>query len=139
MPLHAAAPESGAAHFEYDAVADRWTWSPELRALHGLAAESRPTTELLLDHVAEDDRAAVESRLTRAMVTPGAFSWTYRLNAAGGPQRNVVVVGRSDKFGDRVVRLLGFLVDITEAVRERTDAAVAAASEHRATIEQAKG
>ena len=139
MPLHAAAPEPGAAHFQYDVVADRWTWSPELRALHGLGAEAEPTTALLLEHVVAEERDGVESRVRRAVATPGAFSWSYRLSASGGPQRNVVVVGRSEKAGDRVVRLLGFVVDITEAVRERTDAAVAAASEHRATIEQAKG
>ncbi|MGO4341030.1 ANTAR domain-containing protein [Pedococcus sp. 2YAF34] len=139
MPLHAAAPEPGAAHFQYDVVADRWTWSPELRALHGLPADAEPTTALLLDHVVDGERDTVAARVQHAVATPGAFSWTYRLTTAGGPQRTVVVVGRSEKPGDRVVRLLGFLVDITEAVRERTDAAVAAASEHRATIEQAKG
>ena len=139
MPLHAAAPEPGAAHFQYDVAADRWTWSSELRALHGLGAQTEVTTALLLDHVAAEDRDGVESRVRRAVLTPGAFSWSYRLTPTAGPQRNVVVVGRSERAGDRVVRLLGFVVDITEAVRERTDAAVAAASEHRATIEQAKG
>jgi hypothetical protein len=139
MPLHAAAPEPGAAHFQYDVVADRWTWSPELRALHGLPADGDPTTGLLLDHVVTEERDVVGSRLQRALSAPGAFSWTYRLAASAGSVRNVVVVGRSELDGGRVVRLQGFVVDITEAVRERTDAAVAAAAEHRATIEQAKG
>jgi hypothetical protein len=139
MPLHAAAPEPGAAHFQYDVVADRWTWSPELRALHGLPADGEPTTGLLLDHVVAEERDVVGSRVRQALSAPGAFSWTYRLTTAGGSLRNVVVVGRSEAAGDRVARLQGFVVDITEAVRERTDAAVAAAAEHRATIEQAKG
>ena len=139
MPLNAAAPEPGAAHFQYDVVADRWTWSPELRALHGLSADGDPSTGLLLDHVVTEERDVVRSRLQRALSAPGAFSWTYRLAASGGSVRNVVVVGRSELGGGRVVRLHGFVVDITEAVRERTDAAVAAAAEHRATIEQAKG
>ncbi|GAA4712261.1 hypothetical protein GCM10025782_05450 [Pedococcus ginsenosidimutans] len=139
MPLHAAAPEPGAAHFQYDVVADRWTWSPELRVLHGLPADGDPSTGLLLDHVVTEERDVVRSRLQRALSAPGAFSWTYRLAASAGSVRNVVVVGRSELDGGRVVRLQGFVVDITEAVRERTDAAVAAAAEHRATIEQAKG
>jgi hypothetical protein len=125
--------------FEYDAVEDRWRWSTELRDLHGLGPDDRPTTELLLEHMVAEDRQVMHARFLDHLQRPGPYSCSYRLVDTHGRQRHLVFVGESEARSGEVVRLHGFVVDITEELRNATGAAVAASQEHRATIEQAKG
>ncbi|WP_162246812.1 ANTAR domain-containing protein [Phycicoccus sp. Root101] len=48
-------------------------------------------------------------------------------------------MGHAEADEGQVTRLYGFVVDITDMLRETAAAAVAGALEHRAVIEQAKG
>lgn len=125
--------------FEYDVPAARWTWSSDLRTLHGLGCGEEPTTQLLLEHVVDEDREAVEQRLEACFTSPGCHSCTYRMRADDGPERRVTYIGQSEAAGGRVKRIYGFVIDVTDTMREHADMAVANAVEHRAVIEQAKG
>ena len=69
----------------------------------------------------------------------GPFSCVQRMTDCEDKVRRVIFVGQSEAVAGAVKRLTGFVVDITEPLREGARAAVAASHEHRAAIEQAKG
>ncbi len=125
--------------FEYDATADRWTCSADLRRLYGIAPEQEPTTALMLERVVEDDRPVVSQRFEEVLRQASGFSLEYRLVAPDGRTRRLVLVGQSEDAGGEVKRLSGFIVDITQTLRDGAAEAVLASTQHRAAIEQAKG
>lgn len=138
--LHAHQDSLGPGTFDYDAVEARWHWSAELFAIYGLdPAGTRPTTELLLGQVVPEDREAVAERLERHLREAGAYSCTYGVVTACGGRRSVVLAAESRGDGARVTQLHGFVVDITRPLQQTVRAAVSAAAEHRAAIEQVKG
>jgi hypothetical protein len=79
------------------------------------------------------------SRFRHHLDHAGPYSCVYSLRSRDGRVRRVIFVGESEAVGGVVKRLSGFVVDLTEPIRETARAAVAASAEHRATIEQAKG
>ena len=125
--------------FEYQAESGRWTWSESLRGLHDLAPDEVPTTELILDRMVEEDRPVMLSRFRHHLDHAGPYSCVYSLRRADGQVRRVIFVGESEAVDGVVKRLTGFVVDLTEPLRETARAAVAASAENRAAIEQAKG
>jgi hypothetical protein len=125
--------------FEYEAESGRWTWSQGLRELHDLAPGEEPTTHLILDRMVEADRPVMLARFRHHLDHPGPYSCVYSLVRSDGQVRRVIFVGESEAVGGQVKRLTGFVVDLTEPIRETARAAVAASAEHRAAIEQAKG
>lgn len=139
MAPHAVQSGSQAMTFEYEAETGTWSWSESLRDLHGLAPDAKPTTELILSRMVEEDRSVMLARFRRHLEQPGPYSCVYRMTDHEGHVRRVVFVGQSEAVSGRVRRLSGFVVDLTEPLRESAREAVAASSEHRAAIEQAKG
>ena len=139
MTRDGAQSDGQAMSFEYEAESSRWTWSPGLRELHELAPGDVPTTDLILDRMVEADRPVMIARFRHHLDHPGPYSCVYSLVRSDGQVRRVIFVGKSEAVGGEVKRLTGFVVDITEPVRETARAAVAASAEHRAAIEQAKG
>lgn len=125
--------------FEYDVQTDRWSLSPELCHLHGLGPRQAPTTELLLTRVVDHDRERVRQTIAECLQEPGCYSFAYELRDAQEVVRHVRYVAQSEAGGDEVKRLHGFIVDITTTLHDHADHAVAAAVEHRAVIDQAKG
>lgn len=125
--------------FEFDVQAARWSWSPGLRDLHGLEPGDDPTTGILLDRMVEADRDAMRRRFAEHLRTPGPYSCTYRMHDRHGSLRQMRYVGQSEAGGGEVKRLRGFVIDITDTLRDHAAEAVAGAVEHRAAIEQAKG
>jgi hypothetical protein len=136
---HAVQSGSQAMTFEYQAESGRWTWSESLRALHGLAPGEHPTTDLILQRMVEEDRAVMLARFRHHLQHAGPYSCVYRMTAPGGQVRKVIFVGQSEAVAGTVKRLTGFVVDLTEPLRDSARQAVAASAEHRAAIEQAKG
>lgn len=125
--------------FEYQADSGRWFWSEALRELHGLTSSQEPTTDLLLSRMVDEDRPVMLARFEHHLEHEGPYSCAYRMKDPSGQMRRVIFVGLSEAVGGTVKRLSGFVVDITEPLRENAREAVAASAEHRAAIEQAKG
>jgi hypothetical protein len=130
-----------AGEFSYDRREQRWQWSEEMYRIHGFEpGEVVPTTELLLRH--KDPEAGTVGRDQVSTVIesgrPSAF-W-HRIIDARGRVRKVVTVwkGVRNEAGE-VVRLSGYMLDVTRGVSRDTSTAVTAAFEHRAVIDQAKG
>ena len=140
MGPHAVQSDGQTMYFRYEAGSGRWSWSPGLRALHGLGACAEPTTELMLDRMVEEDRPVMMARFEDHLREPGPYSCVYRMRDADDHLRRLIFVGQSEaSAGGAVERLSGFVVDLTEPLRDSARAAVAASVEHRAAIEQAKG
>ena len=125
--------------FEHDVETGRWSWSPGLRQLHGLAADGAPTTELLLAHVVDEERESMRQRLSEYAANPGSYSCTVQMRDGQGVLRRVRYVCQSETGGGEVKRIIGFVIDITGMMRDHANQAVEGAVEHRAVIEQAKG
>jgi hypothetical protein len=120
-------------------MAGRWTCSEGLRELYGIPPGAEPTTEAMSARIVDEDRAVVLERFQHYLTHARPFSLEYRLLDPEGHTRRLVLVGQSEEAGGEVKRLSGFIVDITETVREGAAEAVLASAENRATIEQAKG
>lgn len=125
--------------FEYDVLAGRWSWSTGLRALHGLSMKDVPTTEVMLDRMVEEHREEMLARFEKHLTTSGPYTCVYEMRDPHGRLRRVRYVGYAEADRDQVTRLFGFVVDLTDMLREHANEAVHGAMEHRAAIEQAKG
>lgn len=134
--------------FTYDVTTQTWKWDDEVFRIHGMEpGEIEPTTEYVLGCKHPEDRGRVAHVLSQASATGEPFSVCYRLNAADGVERRVVLVcegGVCDATTDvPVTQLDGYYIDLTDdfaaAAGEEARNAVAASAQHRATIEQAKG
>jgi hypothetical protein len=137
--------EAQVGRFTCDLVTGTWEWDDEVFRIHGLEPGSiTPTTEYVLNGKHPEDRERVAAVLTQAARTGEPFSVSYRLIGADGVERRVVVVCEGGVCEDDTVTSIdGYYVDLTADFRaesqEFANEAVAAASESRAIIEQAKG
>lgn len=132
--------------FSFDVSTGKWKLDAEAVRLHGhVPGEFDATTESVLAAAAPEDEPGVRDLLTKMIATKEPFSAPYRLQAADGVERRVVLVGELALCGnpDEVTVIEGFFIDLTadieamnsEAARE----AVQASAENRAVIERAKG
>jgi len=131
--------------FSFDVLSGKWQWDEDVYRIHGYVPGTvEPTTELVLASKHPDDRERVRALIERISREGGPFSISYRLIAADGVERRVVLVGEGALCDpDDVTTLDGYYIDLTadfeEESEEHAAAAVEASAEHRAAIEQAKG
>jgi hypothetical protein len=131
--------------FTYDLVHGTWDWDDEVFRIHGLEPGSiTPTTDYLLNCKHPEDRENVAGVLAQASRTGEPFSISYRLVGADGVERRVVLVCEGGVCEEeKWTSLDGYYVDLTADFRKESEEfateAVAASSENRAVIEQAKG
>lgn len=143
MGRKTAAPLLGS--FHYEIVEDRWTWSDGMYRIHGMEpGEVVPTTALLLSHKHPEDVEEYRRNLDRVIISGESFTFRHRILDLEGDVRSVITVGEAERSETgEVVALTGYLLDMTETIRE--DASTLArevfeqAQEHRANIDQAKG
>lgn len=131
--------------FRFYFADQRWEWSEEVQRMHGYEPGTvTPTTDLVLTHKHPDDRGQVAATIDQILNTHQAFSTRHRIVDTAGHVRHIVVVGDQlfDEHGD-VVGTHGFYIDVSpsaeRAQEELVSARLAEISEHRASIEQAKG
>jgi PAS domain S-box-containing protein len=123
---------------------ERWEWSPEVQQIHGYRPGTvTPTTRLVLSHKHPDDYEHIAATLDDIRQSHRPFSTRHRIITVQGDTRDIVVIGERlrDNSGE-VIGTHGFYIDVTHSDESREasiSAAVAEFSEHRATIEQAKG
>ncbi|OBB92091.1 PAS and ANTAR domain-containing protein [Mycobacterium sp. 852002-40037_SCH5390672] len=131
--------------FRFYFTDQRWEWSEQVQRMHGYEAGSvTPTTELVLSHKHPDDRGHVAATIDQIVHKRQAFSTRHRIIDTRGNVHHVVVVGDRmfDDDGD-VIGTHGFYIDVSEqheqVHEDAMSAKLAAISENRAGIEQAKG
>jgi hypothetical protein len=131
--------------FSYDVASGAWEWDDEVFRIYGLAVGSvSPTTDYMLQCKHPEDRDRVADAFARTAATGEALSVSYRVLAADGVERKVVVVCEGGVCeGSPNSSVDGYFIDLTEDFREDSQElvreAVAASAAHRASIEQAKG
>ncbi|MFQ1003364.1 PAS and ANTAR domain-containing protein [Modestobacter sp. SSW1-42] len=141
-----------AGRFRGDLATEQWWWSPELHDLLGVPAGTvRPTVQLLLSHVHDDDRSALREALLVAGTTGTAFAREYRVQRGDGAARSLLLVCEPElDASGTVLALAGLAVDVTEgrppAAEDTTVRSLQTEVEQlrsamasRAAIEQAKG
>ncbi|OBF53289.1 antitermination regulator [Mycobacterium sp. 852002-50816_SCH5313054-b] len=131
--------------FRFYFADQRWEWSEEVQRIHGYEPGGvTPTTDLVLAHKHPDDRGQVAATIDQILNTHEAFSTRHRIIDTGGRLRHIIVVGDQlvDEHGE-VIGTHGFYIDVTpiaeRAQEDLVTARLAEISEHRASIEQAKG
>jgi hypothetical protein len=138
-------PVTPVGHYTYLVEENAWSWSDGLYLMHGYEPREVPaTTEVMLRHKHPDDRSRAAGVLDAATQDGHPFSCYHRIIDRHERVRNVLSVGRGieDTTG-RVERVEGYFVDMTNARREETEAAVSRAlagiAQYRETIDLAKG
>ena len=106
---------TGVATWEWDIVAGRLQWSPELFGLFGLdPARDSATFETWRKVVHPDDCQAAAERIERALKKRASLESDYRI-VAGGGVRWIAAFGRATYDADgRPLRMAGTCVDITQ-------------------------
>ena len=104
--------------WDFDAVTGIRTWSPELRAMLGLADDVPATSELALSLVHPDDRAELQGMMSAVACNslPPHFEATLRIHRADdGRLRWIRSTGWSSRLdGERPLRLIVTFLDVTE-------------------------
>lgn len=131
--------------FTWDVLADEWSWSDEMYAIHGFAPHAVvPTTDLLTAHKHPDDRAKTQRVVERFLTTGERYACYHRIIDANSQERHVLVVagGLTDP-GGTVTEMSGFMIDLTSARRHdlqpAIDEALDGALQNRGDIDMAKG
>lgn len=131
--------------FTFEPATDTWQWDDEVYRIHGLEpGPVHPNTEFVLASKHPDDRERVRALLDRVVRTGESFSLSYRLVAADGTEKRVVLVGDGDgNDAAGSTRIAGYYIDLTQDFVDENEeyaaAAVRAAAASSAVIEQAKG
>ena len=121
------------------------SWSDAFSAILGfVGGDIVPSLDVLSAHQHPDDRAALSEGLRRLLETGEPLARRYRIVDARRQVRFVLATGSAELDGDgTVVAVSGFLVDLTEGLRDynadQVTRAVLRSAESRPTIEQAKG
>lgn len=133
------------AHWTFYPGPQHLWWSDEMYVMHGYGVgDVAPSPELVVAHKTEPFRAQAGDNFAQMAHGDRAFSFPHTILDADGHERHVVTVGQAHRDASgRVGSFSGCMLDVTDfVVADRsaaTRAAVAAATEHRAAIEQAKG
>ncbi len=132
--------------FTYDTMSNQWDWDDEVYRIHGLEPGSVvPTTDYVLACKHPEDRERVQAILQQSTKDAQPFSAAYRLLAADGTERKVLLICDAGVCGDEgdVTSIEGYYIDLTEDFRhesaELAQQAVAESAQHRATIDRAVG
>jgi hypothetical protein len=131
--------------FRFYFADQRWEWSEQVQRMHGYEPGCvTPTTDLVLSHKHPDDRGQVAATIDQILNTHKAFSTRHRIIDTKGNVRYVVVVG-DQLYDDQgaVIGTHGFYIEVSPLLDQQREDLVtvklAEITEHRASIEQAKG
>jgi PAS domain S-box-containing protein len=115
--------------WQYDAITGQTVRSSRHDEIFGYAAPPGDWSyQRFLDHVAEPDRAQVDSRFRAALEHGADLEVKCRMIRADGSSRWLQVAGRPHRGPDgRIARLIGTVEDITER-KEAEDASVETAA-----------
>ena len=135
----AAIQATGKVLYDWNSQTDAVLWGGPTEQMLGYPLQELPGTlaEVMAVLVHPADRVAFAQEIVRTRTTKSSFQLTYRLRRKDG--RYLVVEDKGSFFVDRtgaVVRMVGFLVDITD--RQHAEAALRQAEEkYRSIVENA--
>lgn len=101
-------------------------WSPQLYRTFGLdPTNTRLSVRRVIESVHPDDRARCEREWREAGATSGSFASEYRIVTPHGDVRHVRSHYQTARAPDGRTRMVGTLIDITDAKRAEAEAAAA--------------
>jgi signal transduction histidine kinase len=115
---------AGLGYWEFDLLTGRSVWSDErYRLLGWQPGEVTPSFKTFLTRVHPDDRQRVVAARQQALATPEPFRCEYRVVLPGGQLSWRCSRGQGEADGSgRVVRLVGFTLDIDQRKRAEEEA-----------------
>jgi diguanylate cyclase (GGDEF)-like protein/PAS domain S-box-containing protein len=116
VALATARAAAGIATWERDLATDESRWSPEVYTLLGLDPSVAPARDVFLATVHPDDRERVEAQNRRAADDGVPYDLEFRVVRADGRVRHLRTIGQRVDAATGRGRLVGTLVDITDAV-----------------------
>ena len=102
--------------WEYDAVTHRMMWTHQVYQIYGVDPSNYDPSDIVhnISYYAPEDRARIAEAFHRAVETGESYDLELRfINAAGQPLW-VRTMGKSERTDERVTRIFGNLMDITE-------------------------
>ena len=109
--------------WEYDLATKRITWTDEVYRIHGVGKEFDPyNISLNIEFYAPEYRGVVQEAFRRAVEHGEPYDLELELMPAEGGRIWVRTMGRPVKAGDRIVRISGNIIDITD--RKTAEAAL---------------
>lgn len=128
------------APFSIDLATGEVHWSPPIYHLYGLCPDTdQPTMEALLAAIAPEDQERARDEFTAGIRDGGTFSIRYRMHGVDATRHEILLAAVGSRLNGVTTYLSGFVIDVTEPLTARLNAAVAASAANRATIEQVKG
>ena len=107
--------------WELDLMTGVITWSDQTCTIHDVEAGYRPTLEQALQFYPAEARAAVEQQLREGASSGKPWDFELPMTTATGRPIWVRAFGETEFSGDRPVRLVGALQDITEDRARRSE------------------
>ncbi|MBX6742280.1 MAG: PAS domain-containing protein [Acetobacteraceae bacterium] len=115
--LRLAQEAAGIGTYDFDFQTGRIAWDARMRAIWGVPEGQTVTLRLFIERIHPQDRRRRWDAMKRAMDPQGPRRYQVEYRLAGrqdGMERWVVVTGQVRFAGDRPVRLVGTVLDITE-------------------------
>lgn len=112
--------------WEFDLTTGRIRWSPQLRAILGMARDAEPTLADALAMYAEPGRSALASAIEATSQGAHAFDLQLALRTACGRELTVRIIGEPVHQDGRITRVAGALQDVTGCIAAAGAAAAAA-------------
>ncbi|QHE78019.1 sensor histidine kinase [Hydrogenophaga sp. PBL-H3] len=100
--------------WQRDLATNELSWSDEIFRIFELDASVRPTYKIFITHVHPDDRHLVTEAYQRSFDGRESYDLVHRLLMADGRVKHVRVSGFTEFDGDRALRSVGTVQDITE-------------------------
>ena len=100
--------------WEYDIVADEFTWSEQMYEIHGYATDREITVEEAVDNYHPEDRSIIRDALTDAIEDGESYDVEARIRTPAGETRWVRARGEPQTEDGERVRVRGTVQNITE-------------------------
>ncbi|MBU1355560.1 MAG: transporter substrate-binding domain-containing protein [Candidatus Edwardsbacteria bacterium] len=108
--------------WEYDAATRRVTWTDEVYRIYGVPKNYDPAQpEQNIQFYAPEDRARVTDAFRRAVEQGESYDLDLRLITAQGVKKWVRTIGRAERRGEKIVRVSGNIMDITDRKQASED------------------
>jgi PAS domain S-box-containing protein len=124
--LRAATEAANIGSWDLDVASGALRWDDRCKAIFGLSPEAEVTLQETFVHALHpEDRPAVEAAVARALdpAQRASYDTEFRIVDGDGHERWLSATGRASFHGDKAVRFIGTVIDITE--RRRAEAALA--------------
>lgn len=118
--LRLAKTAAGLGIFDFDVQVGTLQWDDRIRELWEAGAQAAVTLDEFLAALEPADRAPTQRSLERALAPGGSGEWRAHFRVLGridGQARHITAIGQAFFEGDRCVRLVGTVQDVSEEVR----------------------